>query len=103
MVLDLLMIPVTDEDRTGIDIVLGVLWAVDNEGAVETTRVLGRVVGMIPGGAVQIGLEAVGEGSAWRNGTLLDGGHAVEPGSFLLEESVTCSEYRVKRKINGML
>ena len=85
---DLLMIPVADEDRTGIDIVLGVLRAVNDEGAVQTTRILGRVVGVIPGGAIEIGLEAVGERSAWCDGTLLDGRHAVEPRGFLLEESV---------------
>ena len=82
------MVPVTDEHRARVDIVLCVLGPVHDERSMQTTRVLRRVVRVIPRGAVQIGLEAVGEGCTGRDGTLLDRGHAIKPGGFLLEESI---------------
>ena len=62
--------------------------SVDDQRPMKTTSVLSRVVGMVPGRAIELGLEAVGEAGAGSNRTLLDRGHSIIPWGGFLEESV---------------
>jgi len=82
------VIPIAEDDRTHVNVVRLSLRTVDNNGTKSTTRVLSRVMGVVPGGAVELSLEAVGEGLARSNWALLDSGSTIIVRSTNLEETV---------------
>lgn len=50
---------VRENDRSEINIIIIIAWAVDNHGTKKPSRILCRVVGVIPRGTVQISFEAI--------------------------------------------
>lgn len=88
------MVPVHERDDRGlvIDVVeirMGVVRVVDNEGATETVAVLGRQVAVVPESTrLAGGSEVVEEGVAGRNGALVYERGTVGPVGAGLEETV---------------
>ena len=50
---------VREYDGSEVDIIMVVAWAVDDHGSEKSSRVLCRVVGVIPRSTVQISFEAI--------------------------------------------
>lgn len=82
------VIPVRQHHRAKIDVVVGVLGAIDDDRAKHTIRVLRRVVRVVPRGSVQLGLELVRVALARGNRALVNTRDTILPRGSRLQETV---------------
>lgn len=82
------MVIVVDEYRPKVGVVANMPRPMDDHGPVKATGVLRAVMAVVPGRSIKIGLEAVGKGRVWRDGTLVYGRDAVVPRRLRLQQSV---------------
>lgn len=82
----------TEHDRTDVNVVLGLGRSVDNHGTDDSSRVLGRVMSVVPCRPIKTGEEFVSEAFPGCNGTLGDTGGTIFPWSSLLQETVPVND-----------
>lgn len=83
------VIPVIEKHWAEIDVVFGVVRrAVDDHSSVDAASVLGRVMGMIKGRAVEIGSESVCQVLTGCDRALLCAGHAIVIWRLVLQKAV---------------
>jgi hypothetical protein len=80
----------SQEDRPQINIIWVGLWywSMDDHGSQDSSGVLGRVMGMIPRGAIDVRAESVSEGTARRNWALRNRWNTIIPRSSFLKEAM---------------
>ena len=78
------MIPIAEHDWAYIDVVRDLRGTVNDHRSSKTSGVLSAVVRMIPGCAIKIREERVGETLSRRNGALLNSWNTIEPRGLLL-------------------
>ena len=82
------MVPISQKDWSNIYVVRHILRPVDDHGSEKTGIVLGTVVRMIPGGAIQISEEGVGKAFTGSDWALLNRRNAVKPRGELLKHTM---------------
>lgn len=78
----------TEHNWAKVNVVSGCGRAVDDHRAYHSSRILSRVVGMVPSGAIQAGHELVCKAFAGRNGALGDSWCSILPWGPLLKEAM---------------
>ena len=80
--------PIVEHHRAEVDIIWCVRGPMDDHRTKDAPRVLSTIMGVVPGGAVEISIEAVGKRLARGDGALLYCRNAIEPRSGFLQDTM---------------
>lgn len=78
------MIEIGKHDRSEINVVVSVLWAIDDDRTLNSVTVLSRVVSVIPGRSIKLCFEGVREALPGCNRTLGECRYAIHPLTVML-------------------
>ena len=82
------MVPITDHDRTNVDLVGIILGSINNHRTKKAASILGTVVGVIPGSSVEISLECVRESFTRGDWTLVNTRYTIIPWGCSLQDAM---------------
>lgn len=97
------MVVIPNQQWPQIEIILRMLRAVYHDRTYGSIGVLGRIMAMVPAGAILVRAKAVGERRSWSDGTLPDCGRAVVPLCTSLFKTVPMERCAFFRRGEGVV